>query len=103
MAALVQLSMTRFQSEDGHHLTPALIAPLILVSPWDVLDVRRRLGVARFVPTMASQVVLMLTRFDSTDEEVLAALEPRVGREYALVLDRPPHFGRTRIERIDRP
>ncbi len=68
----------------GQVLTPGTIAPLVLDSPFGQLDTKYREETARFIPAMASQV-LMLVSSSQGDEKVLNALAPHVGAEYILI------------------
>jgi len=82
-AALVEFAKIREKAED-YKLLPGTIAPLVLDSPFGQLDESYRHTTAEFIPKMARQVVLLLSRSQGS-EEVLAALQSHVGAEFLLV------------------
>jgi DNA sulfur modification protein DndD len=82
-AALVEFAKVRKNARD-YRLLPGTIAPLVLDSPFGQLDEAYRTTTAQFIPKMASQVVLLLSRSQGS-QEVLEALEDRVGAELLLV------------------
>lgn len=82
-SALVWYAELRSTAQ-GRILTPGTVAPLVLDSPFGQLDVKYRESTARFVPKMASQVILMVSSSQGNDT-VLKALEPHVGAEYLLI------------------
>ncbi len=85
IAALIKFSLSRSKDEEGKDLLiPGVVAPLVLDSPFGQLDTKYRVDTACFVPAMASQVVLLVSSSQG-DENVLAALQPHVGREYVLI------------------
>lgn len=82
-SALVWFANLRARAT-GDILVPGTIAPLVLDSPFGQLDVKYRESTAKFVPKMASQVILLVSSSQG-DDTVLKALEPHVGAEYLLV------------------
>lgn len=82
-SALVKFAALRANAS-GDVLTPGTIAPLVLDSPFGQLDAKYREATAKFVPQMASQVILLVSSSQG-DDTVLRALEPRVGAEYLLI------------------
>lgn len=84
LAALVEYAKKRSTSEEDGLFVPATVAPLILDSPFGQLDVAYRESTAKFVPSMAPQVVLLVSSSQGSDE-VYNALQDRVGKEFVLV------------------
>jgi DNA sulfur modification protein DndD len=82
-AALVEFANVRKNAQD-YKLLPGTIAPLVLDSPFGQLDDDYRATTAEFIPKMARQVVLLVSRSQGT-EEVLSALQGHLGAEYLLV------------------
>jgi hypothetical protein len=81
-AALVEFARVRQNSQD-HRLLKGTVAPLVLDSPFGQLDDVYRRTTAEFIPKMASQVVLMVSK--SQASETVSALRERIGEEYVLV------------------
>ena len=81
-AALVEFARVRENAED-RRLLKGTVAPLVLDSPFGQLDDAYRKTTAQYIPRMASQVVLMVSK--SQASEAVNALEDRVGEEYVLV------------------
>lgn len=84
LAALVEYAKRRASEDDDGLFVPSTVAPLVLDSPFGQLDDKYRHATAAFVPSMAPQVVLLLSSSQGK-EEVYSALEPRIGAEYVLV------------------
>jgi DNA sulfur modification protein DndD len=82
-AALVEFAKIRKNAGD-YRLLPGTVAPLVLDSPFGQLDESYRSMTAQFIPKMARQVVLLLSRSQAS-KEVLEALENHVGAEFLLV------------------
>ena len=82
-AALVEFAKVRKNAGDDR-LLPGTIAPLVLDSPFGQLDETYRTTTAQFIPKMARQVVLLLSRSQGSPE-VLEALQDHVGAEFLLV------------------
>lgn len=84
LAALVEYAKKRSTGDEDGLFVPATVAPLILDSPFGQLDNNYRQATARFVPSMAPQVVLLVSSSQGRDE-VYGALQDRIGKEYVLV------------------
>lgn len=82
-AALVKFAKLRKNARD-YKLLPGTIAPLVLDSPFGQLDEIYRETTAKFIPEMAQQVILLISKSQGSPE-VLDALKGHVGREYVLV------------------
>lgn len=83
ISALVSFARMRANAQ-GDILIPGLVGPLVLDSPFGQLDDVYRKATAEFVPDLAEQVVVLVSRGQG-DESVLDGLEGRVGLEYVLV------------------
>nr|WP_247890932.1 AAA family ATPase [Azospirillum aestuarii] len=97
-SALVWFAQLRSKAK-GDILMPGTIAPLILDSPFGQLDTKYRESTAKFVPKMASQVILLVSSSQG-DDTVLKALEPYVGAEYLLVSENRSARGEKPEDRI---
>jgi DNA sulfur modification protein DndD len=84
LAALVEYAKKRSTVTEDALFIPATVAPLILDSPFGQLDNTYREATAKFVPTMAPQVVLLVSSSQGKDQ-VHSALQNRIGREYVLI------------------
>lgn len=82
-AALVEFAKIRQNAQD-YRLLPGTVAPLVLDSPFGQLDEAYRATTAEFIPKMARQVVLLVSRSQGS-EDVLNAIKDHVGAEYLLV------------------
>jgi DNA sulfur modification protein DndD len=82
-AALVEFAKMRKNAQNSQ-LLPGTIAPLVLDSPYGQLDPAYRATTSEFIPKMASQVVLLVSQSQGSDD-VLSALKGHVGCEYVLV------------------
>lgn len=82
-AALVEFAKNRERAED-YKLLPGTIAPLVLDSPFGQLDPDYRQTTAEYIPEMAHQVVLLLSKSQGSPE-VLEELSDRIGAEFLLV------------------
>ena len=82
-AALVEFAKVRENVKD-YRLLPGTIAPLVLDSPFGQLDEAYRATTAEFIPKMARQVVLLVSKSQGS-EDVLEALKDHLGAEYVLV------------------
>lgn len=82
-AALVEFANIRQNAKD-YRLLPGTIAPLVLDSPFGQLDDAYRATTAEFIPKMARQVVLLVSKSQGSDE-VLEVLKGHLGAEYLLV------------------
>lgn len=83
LSALIEYAKKRSSSTEDLFI-PATVAPLVLDSPFGQLDDAYRGATAAFVPSMAPQVVLLVSSSQGKDE-VYRALEKRIGAEYVLV------------------
>ena len=82
-AALIAFAKVRQNARD-YRLLPGTIAPLVLDSPFGQLDPMYRTATAEFIPKMARQVVLLVSRSQGS-EDVLSALSDHLGTEYLLI------------------
>lgn len=82
-AALVEFAKVRENAKD-YRLLPGTIAPLVLDSPFGQLDEAYRATTAEFIPKMARQVVMLVSKSQGS-EDVLEALKDHLGAEYVLV------------------
>ena len=82
-AALVEFAKLRQNAQD-YRLLRGTVAPLVLDSPFGQLDDDYRKTTAQYVPEMAGQVVLMVSKSQSSGG-VLDALLDRIGEEYVLI------------------
>ena len=64
-------------------LLPGTVAPLVVDSPFGHLDPLYRKGVAEFLPSLASQVILLVSTSQASDA-VMETLSPKIGDEYVL-------------------
>lgn len=83
-AALASYAKERHKKTHTY-LLPGTIAPLIIDSPFGQLDKDYKRAVAKFLPELAGQVVLLLSDSQAT-EEVLEEIEPHLGCQYVLTL-----------------
>jgi DNA sulfur modification protein DndD len=81
-AALCEYSRDRLEDKTAF-LTPGTVAPMVLDSPLGQLDDTYKLNTAEFLPTMADQVILLLSSSQG-DAETVNTLRPHVGKEYLL-------------------
>lgn len=95
-AALVEFAKVRKNAGD-YRLLPGTIAPLVLDSPFGQLDEAYRNTTAQFIPKMARQVVLLLSRSQGS-QEVLEALQDHVGAEFLLVRHNKEPIGERKQE-----
>ena len=82
-ASLIKFAKIRQNAKD-HRLLAGTIAPLVLDSPFGQLDEHYRATTAKFIPKMARQVILLVSKSQAS-EEVLAALKDHLRFEYLLV------------------
>ncbi len=83
IAALVKFAADRIDANEPI-LRPGTVAPLVLDAPLGQLDPSYQRSVAEFLPSLAHQVVLLVSGSQGGDR-VLEALEPYVAAEYILV------------------
>lgn len=94
-AALVEYAKLREHAKDVR-LLKGTIAPLVLDSPFGQLDDSYRATTAEYVPEMAGQVVLMVSRQQGGG--VLDVLRHRIGQEYVLVRHNKDQRGDRKVE-----
>ncbi len=82
-AALVEFAKVRENARD-YRLLSGTIAPLVLDSPFGKLDEAYRATTAEFIPKMARQVILLVSKSQGS-KDVLETLKNHLGAEYALV------------------
>jgi DNA sulfur modification protein DndD len=82
-AALVEFAKLRQNAQD-YRLLRGTVAPLVLDSPFGQLDEAYRKTTAEYIPQMAGQVVLMVSK-SQTSGNVMDAIKDRIGEEYILV------------------
>ena len=83
IASLIKYSADR-SDQKSEILLPGSVAPLVLDSPFGNLDDEYRVSTAAFIPKLARQVVLLVSRAQG-DEGVLSAVREHVGAEYVLI------------------
>jgi DNA sulfur modification protein DndD len=83
IASLVRFAADRV-GEDDPILKPGVVAPLILDAPLGQLDPSYQESVAKFLPQLAQQVILLVSGSQGSDR-VLKTLEPQICAEYLLV------------------
>jgi DNA sulfur modification protein DndD len=71
------------EKEVSDILLPGTVAPLVADSPFGHLDPVYRKGVAEFLPSLASQVILLVSTSQASDV-VMSTLEGKIGQEYLL-------------------
>lgn len=72
--------------------------PIVMDTPFGRLDTVHRENILRFIPTMGSQVVLLVQSGEFDVERDLQHLDGKIGRQYRLVRDGRPT--KSRIERL---
>ncbi len=82
-ASLIQYAKKRTDQVDDGPYIPAVVAPLVLDSPFGQLDTTYKLETAKFIVSMAPQVVLLVSSSQGAD--VVEAIRSSVGQEYVLV------------------
>lgn len=88
------------QSEGDDILLSGAEAPLVVDSPFGHLDTKYRQGVAKFLPSMASQVILLLSSSQAS-QEVLDELADKIGSQYVLSRFERSDGGSREIETVD--
>ncbi len=73
--------------------------PIVMDTPFGRLDVSHRKNILEFVPTMGSQVILLVQSGEVDAERDLIHLKGKIGRQYRLTRDGAPT--RSLIERFD--
>ena len=88
------------RTEESDILLSGTEAPLVVDSPFGHLDPLYRKGVAKFLPELASQVILLVSTSQAS-KEVLDALDERIGMQYVLArYDKAPQ-GSKETELLD--
>ena len=82
-AALIEFAKVRRNAQD-YRLLPGTVAPLVLDSPFGQLDEAYRATTAEFIPKMARQVILLVSKSQGS-EDVLNSVKDHLGAEYLLV------------------
>ena len=83
IAALIKFSANRME-DNSTILKPGTTAPLVLDSPFGQEDPTYQKSTAEFLPKLARQVVLLLSKSQG-NPDVLQALKGKIGREYILI------------------
>lgn len=83
IASLVRFASDR-RKDTSHLLKPGTMAPLMLDSPFGQLDPTYRQSTAEFLPKLANQVILLVSKSQG-DEDVMVVLGDTVGAEYVLI------------------
>lgn len=83
IAALIKFSAKRMESISDI-LKPGASAPLVLDSPFGQLDPTYQKATSKFLPLMATQVILLVSRAQG-NSEVINMLKDKIGHEYILV------------------
>jgi len=83
IASLVRFASDR-RVETSHLLKPGTMAPLMLDSPFGQLDPSYRQSTAEFLPKLANQVILLVSKSQG-DKDVTKVLGDKVGSEYVLI------------------
>lgn len=96
-SALVQFAKLRQNAQDKS-LLPGTIAPLVLDSPFGQLDKVYKTATAEFIPSMARQVVLLLSQSQG-DQDVLNVLSKYIGAEYVLIRHNTGEQGSRKFEK----
>lgn len=71
------------EKDDNDILLPGTVAPLVVDSPFGHLDEVYRGGVAELLPTLASQVILLVSTSQAS-AAVMNTIGAKVGQEYVL-------------------
>jgi DNA sulfur modification protein DndD len=81
-SALIKFCKERQNIDDHDFLLKGTIAPLVLDSPFSVLDDQYRKASAKFLPEMAEQLILLIT--DTQVRNILDIIKDKVGKEYIM-------------------
>jgi len=95
IASLVGFSADREDEDNNHLLRPGAMAPLVLDSPFGQLDSAYKRSTAKFLPSLARQVILLVSKTQG-DPETLNILGSHIGAEYVLI-------SKNTAERGDKP
>ncbi len=91
IASLIGFAAER-KNDTSKLLKPGTTAPLLLDSPFGQLDPSYRKSTAAFLPGLAEQVILLVSKSQG-DLDVIDALGDRVGSEYVLISENTGHQG----------
>lgn len=83
IAALIKFGADRM-GDASQLLKPGTSAPLVLDSPFGQLDPTYQKATASFLPSMARQVILLLSKTQG-NADVMAILQGKIGKQYVLV------------------
>lgn len=72
--------------------------PIVMDTPFTRLDVAHRANTLKFIPSMASQIIILVHSREFDIERDINYFEEKIGRQYKLIRDGAPD--RTRIERL---
>ena len=81
-SALIKFCKERQNIDSHDFLLKGTIAPLVLDSPFSVLDDQYRKASAKFLPEMAEQLILLIT--DTQVRDILDIIKDKVGKEYIM-------------------
>lgn len=98
-AALCKFAKIR-KGASGEFLLPGTEAPLVLDSPFGKLDTVYKIATAEFIPNMATQVILMVSK-EQGSENVISQLKDSIGAEYCLISHNSSERGEKGEEYID--
>ncbi|MHC8441666.1 MAG: ATP-binding protein [Candidatus Eutrophobiaceae bacterium] len=85
IAAFIQFSRdAKEEHSPPMRRLPSIMAPLVLDSPFGQLGDEYKRATAKFIPKMASQVIMLLSSSQG-DDEVMNAISDKIGKEYLLV------------------
>ena len=97
-AALAEYAKLRQNAKD-QLLLPGTEAPLVLDAPFGQLDGTYKTATAEYIPSMASQVVVMVSK-EQGSENVLSILEEKIGSRVTLVRHNTGEQGDKKLESI---
>lgn len=83
IASLIKFGADR-KDDRSNLLKPGTTAPLMLDSPFGQLDPSYRKATAGFLPKLAEQVILLVSKTQG-DDDVIEALDDTIGSEYVLI------------------
>jgi len=87
ISSLVSICKDNYESQRNKYLKGG-IYPIVMDSPYGTLDSDYRRLVARTIPELADQIIVMLSSTQWNDE-VEQELAPRIGKEYTLLYHTP--------------
>ncbi len=94
VGALIAKAKNTFErSKQANHLFRGGLYPLVIDSPFGNLEVEYRRDVAKWIPTLAPQLILMVSE-SQFRQEVEQELLPRIGKEWILKCETPRNTGR---------